>query len=380
MRRRQVEAARFWRAAAEGVLWGAAFWVKPHVAVPALFVWLAAARLAQSSRRATYRELAIDAGGVVLGGLLVGAVGIAWLVWTGAWSSFVEMQTVWNREYFGFNAMSGQGGVLYAGLAVRFFPWLLIHLAAAPLALKQLVQGRTATATLFAALYLGWFFQSVALQHLFDYVQLPAVMLGFALVFGFLFDPAAETESDARIIARRLFTAFAGLCVAFSVYWVGTEAFAAWPRCWTEGSSPAVRDQLARLHKVNWRELQRVTAYLRDRGVQDGELTCFPLPLMALYRELDVEPASRYRFLQANWVIHRQQRARIYRELAESRQRFVVCDLLWEGIDLKEPKLELLPPRWEKWKKRIVFQAERYIVLEITGSDDSAWLTECFPD
>src|SRR5205823_3214246 len=69
----------------EGVLWGLAFWIKPHVAIPAAAVWAAtAARLAGTADRPG-RRIAADLLGVLAGGLAVGAAGVAWLVASGTW-------------------------------------------------------------------------------------------------------------------------------------------------------------------------------------------------------------------------------------------------------------------------------------------------------
>src|SRR5262249_34312311 len=74
------------RPLAEGALGGAAFWIKPHVAVPALACWLAGARGV-----GRWRWLLADGLLVIAGGALVGAAGIAWLVATGAWADFWDV-------------------------------------------------------------------------------------------------------------------------------------------------------------------------------------------------------------------------------------------------------------------------------------------------
>jgi hypothetical protein len=362
------------RSVAEGMFWAAAFWIKPFVAVPALISWLASARLARIERQASIGSIAFDGFGVLAGGIIVGAAGVAWMIASGAWPHFVAMSTDWNREYFAYDVTEGRRWWMAAGFVVRSFPWVLIHLAAIPIGVRDLWRERNASAVLLSALYLGWLVQGFLLQHLFDYVHAPAMLLGFAVVFG--------RVTVAGPLPQRLFAAFLVMCVMFRVPILLREPLRAWPKCWTEGSSPAVRDQTGKIpavHRANWRELQGVSEFLRHNNVRDGELTCFNMPTTALLRELDVEAATRYHFFQNNWLTFRRHRPRIYADLAASRQRYVVIDLLWrQGIALKDPDLDQLPPRWERWKSRIVYQSGRYVVLEMTGAETSAWLEECF--
>ena len=83
----------------------------------------------------------------------------------------------------------------FAGMCLRLFPWLLLHLPALGLAAAALLRGLRRwcrqdeiaeriglTAALVAralvvAFYVGWLVQAVALQHLFDYVHAPGVLL-----------------------------------------------------------------------------------------------------------------------------------------------------------------------------------------------------------
>src|SRR5262249_14536013 len=93
----RVEGGSRFLAIPEGVAWGMAVWVKPHVVVPAFFVWLVSAVLI--ARREPVRRILVDLGGLVLGGLLVGAAGLAWLISNGAWSEFRDIFVNWNPNY-----------------------------------------------------------------------------------------------------------------------------------------------------------------------------------------------------------------------------------------------------------------------------------------
>jgi hypothetical protein len=113
----------------EGALWGTAFWLKPFVALPAVVCWLLSV---PGVRR--WRVL-IDGAAWVAGGLASGAAGIAWLWASGTWPAFVEVVLGWNREYVVNRMVTTDLATLVLGFLVRLFPWVLVHLAAVPLAL-----------------------------------------------------------------------------------------------------------------------------------------------------------------------------------------------------------------------------------------------------
>lgn len=83
----------------EGLLWGVAVWIKPHVLTVAAPVWLlTAARLAGQYRR-PWRAVGADLLGNVAGGAALGAAGVAQLVTTGTWPHFWAVMTEWNPAY-----------------------------------------------------------------------------------------------------------------------------------------------------------------------------------------------------------------------------------------------------------------------------------------
>jgi hypothetical protein len=370
----------------EGVLWGSAFWVKPFVAVPALLCWLL------SARHAPWRRLILDGLGCLPGGLAAGAAGIAWLWVSGAWPSFVDVVIVWNREYVAARVTSG-GWLPLFGFVFRLFPWVLVHLAAVPLALGQVRQylrpatKTTAAPALLAAFYLGWLLQAVCLQHPFDYVHVPPVLLGLTVL-------ACSFVAAGPVLVGRLGWAFLALCVLFGYGPLLHTRLALWPR-WvrevtsSEGVTADLRDRLRLLSKVSWTDLRRVRDYLGEQGVRDGEVTCFSMPTTPLYLDLDVRPSTRYFFLQNCVTLFRQRRERIKGELAGSRQRFVVCDLLWYGMNVTEEDVRAadegkalnLPTCWHTpcpWSERIVFRSGRYVVLDLPAGDMPRWLEAVF--
>jgi hypothetical protein len=370
----------------EGLLWGAAFWIKPFVAVPALLCWLL------SARHAPWRRLVLDGLGCLFGGLTAGAAGVAWLWASGAWPSFVDVVFVWNREYVGARVTAG-GWLPFLGFAVRLFPWVLVHLAAVPLALGQVWQAvrqpakTTVAPALLAAFYLGWLLQAFCLQHPFDYVHVPPVLLGLTVL-------ACSCAAAHPVLSGRLVGAFLAVCVLFGYGPLLGNRLALWPRCVAEvassaGVSAELRDRLRLLPKASWTDLRRVRDFLSGQGVRDGEVTCFSMPTTPLYLDLDVRPSTRYFFLQNDLTLFRERRGLIKGELAGSRQRFVVCDLLWYAMNVTEEDLRAadagkglsLPPQWHTpcpWSERIVFRSGRYAVLALPAEEMPGWLESVF--
>jgi hypothetical protein len=371
-------------AIAEGVLWALGFWIKPFVAVPCLTCWLLSAWLVgQEERR--WGRVFVDGSGVIAGGLVAGAVGICWMINSGTWPWFWEVMLVWNREYVAFDMTEGLGWMYFAGFIARFFPWVFIHAAAIPIAVRQIWRmrsgessGRVATALL-SGFYLAWFFQAAVLQHLFDYIHAPAILLGLAVVMG-------ECLAEGRLLARAGFAAFVliGVCVNFPA--VYGNRLSAWTQCLQEGSTPQLRDRLTLIPIMNWSDLDKVRGFLAAEHVQDGELTCFSMRTSPLYLQLDLQPPTRHIFVQNALTVFVRQRGHIHELLANSRQRFVVFDLFGMRSPIGEreeddPDTRPLPAMWQppsRWADKVVFRAGRYVVFAIDGPDMPAWLDECF--
>jgi hypothetical protein len=360
-------------AALEGALWAAACWIKPFVAVPALVVWLVSMR--EVWRSAGWGRLSADFAGLLIGGLAVGAVGIGWLVTTGAWPAFYEVMFVWNREYFTHKVHGDESRMAPVWMAVRFFPWILIHLFAVPLALAAVWRGGRGgpVPPLLAACYLGWLLQAIALQHVFDYVHVPPLFLGLTVLAG-------DTLGRVGTGSGHPVFVFLAACVLWSGYGVWAPRAQAWGECIADGSTPVVRDRLTLMRRVSWTDLGRVADYLRTQDVHDGEVTCFSLSTVALYGELNLPPSTRYIFLHDHLDIFASRRPVIHAALVNSRQRFVVCDL---NRYKTEALRDLLnrdggPPPDYPWADRVVFRSGSYVVFRLDGSEMPAWLANPF--
>jgi hypothetical protein len=355
------------RALADGLCWALAFWIKPFAAVPALASWLCGAGQVRRMRQDWHLWVIRDGAFWVLGGLAGGLAGCAWLAATGAWSSFWEVMA-WNRQYVVHDISGGQRALIVAGFLVRLSPWLLVHLAAVPLAWRAWRRGGTeaeaAAGRLLAALYLGWLAQAVLLQHLYDYVHVPALLLALTIVCRqlALWGPGPARTALAALVLVGVAVRLPGLTL---------QRLEVWPRCLREGSSAALRDRLSLLPRASWADLAFVQAFLRAQNVGDGELTCYSMRTLPVYLELGVEPSTRWFLLENVLVILRQQRALVLAELAASRQRYFLCDLettSWKpGRGPGEPGFA---------RDRLVYRAGRYAVFQVDAAAMPAWFEE----
>ena len=133
---------------------------------------------------------------------------------------------------------------------------------------------------------------------------------------------------------------------------------------------------------TNWRELRAVEEYLRrvEPALGPGELNCWHDTTHPLYLALDLDPATRYmHYGTAYGIRSEEKRAQISAEVAASRQRYVVADLMRatrDGQKVYDPAAwkggEFLPawlPPEERakfpWNQTPVFRAGRYVVFKV---------------
>ena len=411
--------AAFGRSVLEGFVWGLAVWIKPHVVVPAFAVWaVSAVLMARSEPR---RRIVADLGGLLLGGVSAGVPGVVWLVATGAWPYFLDVFLNWNPAYL---SESGSVAMRFHATFDCFPPWSLLHFLALPLAVLSLWEARvwsrtagapanipgrlylraktgqaTAARALLAACYLAWFAQVVFVQRPFEYVQTPLMFLAMAVVagqrwcFGFVYLAwfvavgvlmnAAEAFASVAPVVRALDPDDTRL--KFEKHPLADwDVVQLWPRCWTEGSSPELRERLGQFHYMhcatNWPELEEVARYLGtvDPPLGPGELNCWHDSTHPLYLMLDLEPATRYMHYGTAFGI-KSKREVIADAVRASRQRYVVSDLLrtrWDRRAVYQPEswrsgdpLPVWLPAGERqkfpWNQPVVFRCGRYVVHKI---------------
>ena len=400
-RHRLIQHFSWWRAVAEGLLWGAAVWIKPHVLVPALMVWLV------SWNHVSRRDMLRSTGGVLVGGLLAGAAGSAWLIATGAWRPMWDVLLNWNGEYYDWS-------LAYLTMKVRlvfvfFSPFSLAHHIAIPLALLGMFRRRPELAArgLLGAMYLGWLAQATLIQKHFDYAHSPPTLLALAVlacyripvgpVFLVWCLAGSEVHQYARhadIVEQFARVKPATFNMAVPDHKMLSPAFAGnWRRAWSDDSL-AFKDELSAFRNIHcvpdWEDLGRVAGFLREKKVGDRDLICWHDSTHPLYLWLDVRPGLRYPHV-ITAMRFKSKLPLIRTETLGSPAKYVVADLVPCGYLATEPfppappagLIDRLPdyfPAWGPsvypWNQKPVYRAGRYFVFEIThpaGDIDFPW-------
>lgn len=345
----------------EGMTWAVAVWLKPHMLLVALSVWLAGVAVA---RRVAGRELL----GLVAGGLLVGGLGVAAMLAAGVWGPYWHHLTTWAGEYPRAD-MYGPFGRLYVllGCGYRLFPWSVLYLVALPAAVAGLWPAGRPERPLLAAALLAWAGQAFLLQHAFDYVHLPAILLAVAL----LLDVSAGRTLPTFVLL------LVAVCAHAPVY---ADRLSVWQDCFAE-PTPALRDRLARFDRIGWQHLAAVAEFLKSQDVHDGELSVLGDTAIPLYQLTGLTPPTRYYVTRNNMLAYKSRRAEIQAALAAvPGQRFAVVDLA--GLGWKPPTGHTwadrdawpLPAVLGTWADRAAFRSGRYVVLAIPAADVPALL------
>ena len=378
---------RWYWSIGEGLLWGCAVWIKPHVLVPALLVWLV-------SLRFRFRHVAIRETLALLGGgLIAGGLGAVWLIRTGTWGPMWDVLLNWNQEYYSWSWANVWFKIrLVPGY---FAPFSLLHLAAVPLGIFALFRRNEGRAML-AALYLGWLAQATIIQKEFDYAHAPPTLLGLALLASFrwpvgpiflvwcltaglLNEAAGRSDWFNRLKTDYPLTMRAAV-PRHPI--VRHERLRLWGRCWYDDSWE-LKDRLTfypRIHCApNWADLQRVADFLATKDLHDRDLICWHDSTHPLYIWLGIKPGIRYPHV-ITAMKFKSKREQIKRETFASPARYVVSDLVpvWY---LQPDLLDSLPPpgpadslpaefpSWGRnvypWNQPVVFRAGRYVVHEV---------------
>ncbi len=412
----------------EGLCWGAGVCLKPMIVLPAVCCWAVSVLYVRS-----WRRIWVDFGGLLLGGVVAGVLGVVWLVWSGAWPYFLATLREWNPGYVAA-ARAQWTWTRYVAMHVRFFPWQLLHLAAVPIAAATIVragtgrwksrkvekskskkagesESRTGASSgsstfrpfdfstlylpLLSVFYLAWLVQSYLLQHLFDYVHVPAMLLAIVVTGAWRAgksavvapdandgdsgcEPAVRTTEKTRRYGWRFAVAGFAVLVLLTTPVLNLRRLAWWPACITEGSAVQVRDGLKTFSVPSWQDLERVAGFLREQGIREGELTCYNSSLVHLYGIMGLGASTRYVYLEQLVAYFPDRRAEFLRALSASRQRYVVTDLIASGLSpagivrlCNEGRLERaprLPSRLRDvypWSQPAVFRAGPYLVHRV---------------
>jgi hypothetical protein len=357
------------RAAVEGAIWAVAVWLKPHMLLVALSVWLASVVVARRGGT-PWRSISRELLGLVAGGLLVGVAGVVAMWATGVWWPYLAHLTTWAGEYPGAD-MYGPFGKPFVllGCGYRLFPWSVLYLVALPAAVAALWPAGRPERPLFAAALLAWAGQAFLLQHAFDYVHLPAILLAVAL----LLDVAAGRTLPTFVLV------LVAVCAHAPVF---VDRLTVWKDCFAE-PTPALRDRLARFDRIGWQHLAAVTDFLKSQDCQDGELSVLGDTAIPLYQLTGLTPPTRYYVSRNNMLAYKSRRTEIQAALAAvPNQRFAVVDLA--GLGWKPPAGHTwadrdawpLPAALGKWADRAVFRGGRYVVLAIPAGDVPALLAD----
>jgi hypothetical protein len=374
-------------ALAEGLVWGAAFWIKPFVAAPGFLCWLLSAWwVCRSGVPHRVRLVLTDAAGLLLGGAAAGAAGIFWLWRTGTWPYFLDTFLHVNRDYYVLAQNTGPLGRTLEMLKL-LSPWGLVYLVAVPAAVLVLVRAvrrpplpaGLVPHALLAAFFAGWFFQAGYVQMRHEYVLVPPLLLALTVAVAQTWPP--------RLASLRLLVVLAVVAVALPRHpLLRPNRLAVWARCWTEGGSPELKNRLTLtdfVYTPDWVALERVADFLRRQRVHDREVVCFNASSTQLYIDLNVSPATSCQHF--DWMMQFPHHvAPTLRALNASPQRFVVSDLyclkyphgvLRGSEEAPSPGQSLplpanFPEDWTKvypWCEPVVFRSGRYQVHRVTG-------------
>jgi len=364
----------------EGMLWGFAFWIKPHIALPALCVLGASAWMVPS-----WKQFGKQFASVVVGGAIVGALGSAWMIQTGTWAHFWEMQLEWNPEYLS----NGRRMVTYDSLMFfsrLYTPWSYAHWFVIPTicvaivhyrrqlenAAEQAVQRTACVRTiLLFAMYFGWAIQVMVLQYPFAYVQTPVLILALGIV---------GTWKLSIEYCNYGWMAFALGCALIMVETPARQPgrFAAWIPA-MQGKTDEVRILVQSDMNPDWKNMRAVIDFLKEQDLNEGEVTVYTGELVGIYPELGMMPSTRFVYVDVLARLFKSRTESIHNALDSSSQKYIVSSLRQTGMkpdaiaDPIDPSTNLpgcLPPEAFEafpFNQPVVFHAGGYSVHKVSG-------------
>jgi hypothetical protein len=367
----------------EGVFWAISFWIKPHVAIPAICV-LSVGRLILRHPRATMMHTL----GILTAGILIGAIGVTWMIATGCWDWFLDTMLNWNARY----VQSGRDRWSIEKFVVlnrHFSPWFWLHLPGMLISIQSLKRGLTRSSfdqsvppfeprVLLSALYIGWTSQAFLLQQPFDYVHVPGLLMAVTLCSGWL----AESHHRSLPSHQLLKVACAGflLSVAISSPLLRPGRLANLPACWAalagEPLPSDARDAISLIPLPRWTELQPMLDHVTGTGLPMRSLLAHSCHLIHVYPKSGYWPPMRYVYLDVLARLFPENRSLFMQAVADSPARWVIADLVesgWSGAVAEIPTSQLLPEvlvshptgKLFPWNQTPVFRSGGYVLFRL---------------
>ena len=399
LRMRRIGSPRgyFWPAVAEGLLWGAATWIKPQVIPIALFAWLLSVRRLSSG---SWKVAALDLAGNFAAGATLGLLGLGYLVASGTWPHYWIVMTEWNVHYSDlmFKELDGRIDLEWTW----FRPWSALLVPSMLLVVASLIDGRIWSAqwlpdgragpvgrvlggilfdpapsdparftrAVLAGVFFAWTAVSLLFQREFIYVHvlevllmlslwashrwcLPALALGWIAALNLAFriaDDSPDFQNSARVTCRRIGRDFDRFDLDYRHPLARRGYSDKWTASFTTpttGQDDArLKDRLKRekphVATTNWEELGEVADYLRGQNAKDREVVCWNEGVHPLYLLLGLQPGLRFMHVHNTDGIRPDAGKLVRGELkANLKVRFVVVDLEWvagiEGWDSAPP-------------------------------------------
>lgn len=377
----------------EGIVWACGFWLKPFIAVPAIAIVIVSLRFAPS-RRAWVRQLLA----MLAGGMMIGAAGILWMIWSGCWPWFVDTLTNWNGRYFA----SGRERWTWTrmqGVIGHFQPWVILHLGAiacvavemrrrakcerrqvvSPLpqiggARTEIQSNRDSSGAMLSALYLGWMLQACLFQQPFDYVHVPGMLLSIGLC-GLLLQRIVIAAPMQTALVRTVTASFVLVAVLASGL-ILPERLRHWPSCVHAMTgmplNPSLRDAISRTPLPRWKELQPMLDHIAAMNPADRSVLAHSCYLIHVYPELQLTPPTRFVYLDVLARLFPDRREEMVAAVAACGAEWVIADLAECGWEEPVPDGELLPStmteseqRLFPWNQTPVFRSGGYVLLRL---------------
>ena len=376
----------------EGLVWGIGIWIKPYVLLVTVAAWLCTL-----SRKAGLKRTAADSAGLLAGGLIAGGAGFGWMIFTGAWPHWLDTMQNWNPRYL----QAGRENWTYRRfkvMVIRFLPWFFLHLAAVPIALKQIqqrVSGRNAGpadvsekpiavgSAVLASVYLVWMVHSFLLQHLFDYVHAPGIVLAI------LVSANAIARGRSRTGLQLVVMLFGVAVVAASPI-LKLRTLPIWKECVSGDTTPPLQDKLTHFDNPRRTDLAEIVTFLKQQQVSGHDVLIFNSDGVSLYRRLNLKPPSRYAYFFETLIFFPDKRNEVILEAMRNKPRFIVLDLV-SCLEMSGDAAHAVgpagkhaaPPGYKPrpsfpWKYPVAFRAGSWLVLDVRAeaADANATRTE----